>query len=232
MLSFHRLVGTWNERVHTYIALTDFSRRKLIDGGLPGDKIVVKPNFLHPDPGQRACSSGHALFVGRLSREKGVSTLLRAWERLPDIPLKVAGDGPLMHMVQAASKRASGAGIEALGWLSREEVLGLLSGASFLIIPSLCYEAFPLTIVEAFACGVPVIGSRLGGVGEIIRHEESGLLFDPADAAALADAAKRLWADAPLRSGLGAGARRQFETHYTAERNYTMLMEIFTNAAG
>jgi glycosyltransferase involved in cell wall biosynthesis len=231
MLLFHHVAGTWKKRVHTYIALTEFSRQKFIDGGLPKDKIVVKPNFLHPDPGPRTLDSGYALFVGRLSQEKGVSTLLRAWESLPAIPLKVAGDGPLMPMVSAASRRAGGAGVEALGWRSRQDILDLLSEASFLIIPSLCYENFPLTIVEAFASGVPVIGSRLGGVGEIIRHGESGLLFDPADARALADSAKRLWADASLRSHLGVGARRQFEALYTAERNYRMLMEIFEDAA-
>ncbi|HOC42267.1 MAG TPA: glycosyltransferase family 4 protein [Thermoanaerobaculales bacterium] len=231
MLSFHSLVGTWKKCVHTFIALTEFSRQKFIDGGLPKDRIAVKPNFLYPDPGPRADDAGYALFLGRLSEEKGIATLLQAWETLPDIPLKVVGDGPLASMVNDAHGRAAGAGIEVVGWRSRPEVIGLLSHASFLVLPSLCYEAFPLTLVEAFACGVPVIGSRLGGIQEIIRHEESGLLFDPADATALADAARRLWGDATLRSFLGNGARAQFEALYTAERNYSMLIGILESAA-
>ena len=99
MLAFHRLANTWKQRVDTYIALTEFSRRKYIDGGLPAHKIVVKPNFISPDPGPRSEESDYALFVGRLSKAKGIATLLRAWEELPDIPLMVAGDGPLMAFV-------------------------------------------------------------------------------------------------------------------------------------
>ena len=161
------------------------------------------------------------LFVGRLAQEKGVSTLLQAWEGLPDIPLKVAGDGPLMPMVNEAAARATGAGVEALGWRSREDILDLLSEASFLVVPSLWYEGFPLTIIEAFACGVPVIGSRLGGVGEVIKQEQSGLLFDPGSATALADLGQASvgrhgtaltiggWSENPVRSVLHCRAELQ-----------------------
>lgn len=232
MLLFHRLAGTWQRCVHTYVTLTEFSRRKLIDGGLPPEKVVVKPNFVYPDPGPRQHDAGYALFVGRLSEEKGVSTLLRAWGGLPGIPLKIAGDGPLRSIVDGAAARAPEAKVQALGWLSRRNTLDLVRGASFLVTPSSCYEAFPLAIVEALACGVPVLGSRLGAVGEIVRHEESGLLFDPGDPAALADTARHLWDDEPLRSRLGEGARAQFETLYTADRNYNLLMEIFDAAVG
>lgn len=230
MLLFHHLAGTWKSTVHAYIALTEFSRRKFIEAGLPAEKIVVKPNFLDPDPGPRTHDSGYALFVGRLAEEKGISTLLQAWRSLSEVPLKVAGDGPRMSLVDQAAGKSGSAEIEALGWLTRDEVLRYLSRASFLVIPSLAYEAFPLTIVEAFACGVPVIGSRLGGVSEIVRHDQSGLLFEPGNASALADAVNRLWSDPPLRVRLSKGARAQFEALYTAERNHGVLMEILGNA--
>lgn len=230
MLMFHRAAGTWSKHVNTYIALTEFARRKLIEGGLPGHRIVVKPNFVHPDPGPRVSDSGYALFVGRLSKEKGIETLLRAWRSIPDIPLKIAGDGPLRPLVEEAAKQASCARIEPLGWRSRQEILGLMKAASFLVFPSEWYEGFPLTIVEALACGVPVVGSRLGSIEEIVQDGLSGLLFDPGNPADLATTVRRAWSDRPLRKKLELGARTQFETHYTAKRNYEMIMRIFENA--
>jgi glycosyltransferase involved in cell wall biosynthesis len=231
MLAIHGFAGTWRDHVTTYIALTEFARQKFIEGGLPAGRIVVKPNFIYPDPGSRVGDSGFALFLGRLSREKGIATLMRAWETLPAVPLKVAGDGPLMPLVaESAARRRGPAAIEAMGWRTREEVLDLLKRASFLVVPSEWYEGFPLTIVEAFACGVPVIGSRLGGVGEVVRHGESGLHFQPGDATDLAATAESLWCDEALRRKLGRGARTQFEAHYTADRTYETIMEIISAA--
>ncbi len=180
MLFFHRLAGTWKRKVDTYIALTEFSRRKYIEGGLPASRIVVKPNFLHPDPGARMRDSGYALFVGRLSHEKGISTLLKASQgQSARRPAQDCWETDHGAFSQGDCQQLNQADFEALGWVTRDDVIALLRGASFLVIPSVWYEAFPLTIVEALACGVPVIGSRLGGVGEIVRHEESGLLFEP-----------------------------------------------------
>jgi glycosyltransferase involved in cell wall biosynthesis len=227
MLVFHRAADTWGKRVNTYIALTEFSRRKFIEGGLPAEKIVVKPNFLYPDPGPRTDQSCHALFVGRLSSEKGISTLLRAWEMLPGVPLKVAGDGPMMPIVESAARTSGRADIECLGWLPRKEVLGLLRGARVLVVPSEWYEGFPLAIVEALARGVPVVGSNIGGVGEIVESGQSGVLFEPGNETDLAEKVNRLWSDNALHERLGANARSQFENHYTADKNYEILMEIF-----
>ena len=230
MLAFHHAIGTWGSKVNVYIALTEFARQKFIEGGLPEEKIVVKPNFISPDPGEKTGDSGFALFVGRISEEKGIRTLLDAWRALPEIPLKVAGDGPLMPLVASFAEKAGGGRIQVLGWRSRDEVIRLMKGATFLVMPSEWYEGFPLTIVESFACGLPVLGSRLGGVGEVIIHERSGLHFEPGNSVQLATAVRRLWADEELRLRLGSGARAQFESQYTSERNYEMMMAIFENA--
>jgi glycosyltransferase involved in cell wall biosynthesis len=139
----------------------------------------------------------------------------------------VAGDGPQSAMVREATKQNSGADIRPLGWRSRNEIIDLIKGALFLVMPSESYEGFPLVIVEAFACGVPVIGSQIGGVGEVIRDGYSGLLFEAGNSTDLVRKVRCLWADRNLRDQLGRGARHQYESHYTARRNYAMMMEIF-----
>ena len=117
------------------------------------------------------------------------------------------------------------------GDLWKPEHRAELREASFLVVPSLWYEGFPLTIIEALACGVPVIGSRLGGVGEVINHEKSGLLFDAGNTSDLVASIERLWSDSVLRARLGAGARAQFEAEYTAEQNLRLMLKIFENVA-
>src|SRR5215212_1442885 len=106
MLTTHRALRTWTKMVNVYIALTEFARQKYIEGGLPAERIVVKSNFVHPDPGAGEGGGGYALFVGRLSPEKGLETLLAAWEQLGvKVPLKIVGSGPMAERVAKASRR-------------------------------------------------------------------------------------------------------------------------------
>lgn len=229
MAGTHHWLGTWRNRIDCFIALTDFSRGKLIEGGLPADRIVVKPNFA-PDPGGPGDGSGgFALFAGRLSPEKGIATLLSAWERLNGSPfhLKVAGDGPLRDEV---TRRADRGRVEYLGALSRQDVQVLMREAAFLVFPSVCYENFPLSIVEAFAAGVPVIASGLGAMAEIVEDGRTGLHFRPGDPDDLA--ARMEWAlEHPSEmEQMGRNARLEYEDKYTAERNYEQLMKIYRQA--
>ena len=230
MLTVHRLMKTWQEQVNVYIALTEFSRQKFIEGGLPAEKIVVKPNFVALDPGEGQHEGGYALFVGRLSPEKGVMTMLRAWKGLKGIPLKIVGDGPLMEAVQDFVKREGLRDVEILGRKPREEVLLLMQEARVLVFPSEWYEGFPMAIAEAFTCGLPVIASRLGAMAEIVENSRTGLHFEPGNSEALA--AKVAWAWSHLRemAEMGHEARREYKARYTAERNYEMLMEIYRKA--
>lgn len=223
MLSVHRFLGTWTGRVSRYIALTEFMRQKLIAGGLPEKQIVVKPNFVAPDPGMGNHCGRYALFVGRLSPEKGIRTLLRAWEAVGRrMPLKIAGDGPLQDLA-----RGSPPGVEWLGRVRHEDVLGLMKRASILVFPSECYEGFPTTIAEAFATGLPVVASHLGAMAEIVQDRQTGLFFTPGDATDLA-AKIELALDYPDELiGMGRRARGEYEAKYTAERNYRLLREIY-----
>jgi glycosyltransferase involved in cell wall biosynthesis len=231
MLALHRGLGTWREAVDVYVALTEFGRRKFIAGGLPAGKIVVKPNFVDPDPGPGAGAGGYALFVGRLSAEKGVPTLLQAWRELGGgAPLKIVGDGPLAAAVAAAA--AADARAQWLGRQPLSAVYALLREAMVLVLPSQCYETFGRVAVEAFAAGTPVIASRLGAMAEVVDHGRTGLLFEPGNAIDLAAKLRQLLADPDERERMRRAAREEYERKYTAAANYNALLDIYERALG
>ncbi len=227
MVDIHRKRGTWRTKVDRFIALTEFGKIKFVEAGFPADRIAIKPNFvidLKAKPGDGGARRG-ALFVGRLSREKGILTLLKAWASL-DFPLRVAGDGPLLKDVRSVDA----ATITSLGRKSREEVAAEMGSALFLVMPSEWYEGFPLTIAEAFCQGLSVIASRLGAMAEIVEDGVTGLHFIPGDAGDLA--AKVRWSAAhpdDMRR-MGLNARRVYEEKYTPEVNYRLLMAIYDQA--
>lgn len=276
MVEYHRRQRTWHEKVDRFIALTDFARQKFIAGGLPADKIVVKPNFVMRDvqgrtnaagagctgagdvqgrtnaAGQddaqgwasaaeartsmscrtgaaeaessklQAVSRNDALFVGRLSAEKGVATLLTAWQGV-EVPLGIVGDGPLRGMAEQRKTAA----ISLQGRLGHDEVAVAMARAAFLVAPYECYENFPLTLAEAFSHGLPVLASRLGAMAEIVEDGVTGLLFEPGNAADLAAKVRWLHAHPEECRRMGDNARQVYEEKYTPERNYEMLMEIY-----
>ena len=228
MLKFHRVRETWNDSVDSYVALTEFARRKFIQGGLPPDKIHVKPNFVGMDPGVKNGEGRYALFAGRLSPEKGADILLSAWARLSKpLPLVIIGDGPLRETLELEIASRGLSNIVLKGWLPRNQVLAAMKEAAFVIAPSICYETFSMTTVEAYACGTPVICSRAGGMQEIVKDQRTGLHFTPGDPADLA--AKVDWAcSLPGRLvAMGRAARAEYEHLYTAEKNYSALMQIY-----
>jgi glycosyltransferase involved in cell wall biosynthesis len=227
MVDVHRRARTWSNMVDCYIALTEFSRSKLIAGGLPADRIRVKPNFVMPDPGRKTGSGDYALFVGRLVKSKGVPAMLEAWKELSVVPLHIVGDGPCREQIE--SERASGnlPSVTYRGRLPRAETLAAMKSARFLVFPSEWYEGFPVTIAEAFACGVPVIGSRLGAMQEIIADAVTGLHFQAGDVQDLRRKAQWAWEHPAEIQGMGLHARREFEQKYTAERNILMLEEAY-----
>lgn len=230
MLSVHRALGTWERTVHRFIAPSEFARSKFIEGGLPAARIAVKPHFVSPDPGAGNSAGGYALFVGRLSEEKGVQTLLEAWRRMSTrTPLKIVGDGPL-----ASDVRDAAAAMREVGWLgarSREEVLQLMRDAAVLVVPSVSYETFGMVIAEAFAAGLPVAASCLGAMTEMVRDGETGRQFTAGDAGALAEAVQAVLMD-PRRRTMSLNARRAFEERFTAAASYAQLIEIYRQAIG
>lgn len=225
MLSAHRTLGTWRGAVDLYVALTEFARRKFVEGGLPSEKIVVKPNFVHPDPGIGRARGDYVLFVGRLSEEKGLDTLLAAQEQLgKQVQFKLLGDGPLAPRVAEAARRQN---LEWLGRLPKDRVVDIMKDAQALIFPSVWYEGFPMVIAEAYAVGLPVIASDLGSMSSLIEHGRTGLRFRPGDPEDLTGQVK--WAMThPAELGrMRQAARAKFESEYTAERNYQLLRETY-----
>ena len=231
MLLAHRWSDTWTTCVNRYIALSNFARDQFIAAGLPATKVVTKPNFVDPDPGCRVETRDFAVYLGRLSQEKGLSTLLSALKLLSGrLPLLIIGDGPLRAALQAQADRAGLSAVEFRGQLGRPEALALLKNARFLVLPSECYETFGLTIAEAYACGVPVIASSLGALGEIVEPGHTGLSFRPGDVSDLAQKLSWAWEHPDAMAAMGQAARVRYETRYTASRNYEMLMNIYEAA--
>ncbi len=227
MLVSHRTRRTWSRDVDRYITLTEFARGKFVEGGLPADRLQVKPNFVDTMAPTLTERGDHLLYVGRLAEEKGIQTLLAA-QTLHQRPVRVAGSGPLSG--QLGTDPASDGTLTWLGLLGRDQVRMEMTRAQALIFPSEWYEGFPVTIAEAFASGLPVIASRLGSMAELVDDGVTGLLFTPGDAHDLA--AKIEWASMhPGELGrMGENARRVYEAKYTPERNYEMLMDVYRQA--
>lgn len=229
LLAGHRALGTWTRAVDLYFTLTEFARRKFIEGGLAAERIAVKPNFIDPDPGSGSGQGGYAIFVGRLAPEKGVETMLAAWRQLRrPLPLKIVGDGPLVDRVRTAAR--TDPRIEWLGRRTPDEVLGLVGEAVCLLMPSVWYETFGRTIIEAFARGTPVVASRIGALAELVDDGRTGRLFRPGDSADLACTVERMLADPVQLALMRQAARRQYEAKYTAAINYRLLMAIYQQA--
>jgi len=225
VVTVHRMIGTFRGRVTRYIALNEFCRRKFIEGGLPAGRIAVKPNFVDVPPPPEAAREG-ALFVGRLSEEKGVATLLGALERARGTRVEVVGTGP------EAARLASHSRVRAHGWLGPAQVFERMRAAAFLVLPSVWFECFPRTLVEAFACGLPVIASRVGALEELVEHGRTGLLFRPGSAKSLARALDYAQTHPDLMREMGANARTAYEKHFSPQRNYEQLMVIYDDALG
>ncbi len=222
MLAYHSARGTYRHAVDRYVALTAFEKGRFVAGGFDANVIDVKGNST-PDRGIGP-GGDYALYVGRLAEEKGIASLLEAWSELGAfVELKIVGDGPLVGQVEAASARFRG--VTYVGARSSDDVTELMKHAAFVVFPSIWYETFGLTIIEAYAAGTPVLASDLGAAAELVREGETGRLFAAGDVESLRSAAIALLRSdqAPLR----ANARRTYEVHHAPTANYESLLRIY-----
>jgi glycosyltransferase involved in cell wall biosynthesis/GT2 family glycosyltransferase len=224
----HNLKGTWRH-VDCFYTPSHFARSVFIRAGIPAEQIEVKPNSVVPDPGVGSGDGGYGLFVGRLTPEKGIGTLLKAWAELEeDLPLHIIGDGICRGLVEQAAARDKR--IVFLGEMPHQHVLEEMRAATCLVMSSEWYETFGRTIVEAYAAGTPVVASRMGSMQELLVHEETGLLFEAGSASALAEAICKLCRRSDLPE-LRRRARREFEDKYSIEQSYRCLMTIYESAS-
>ena len=235
MIWLHRYLRTWESQVDAIIALTEFQKDILCGAGFPRERVFVKPHFYPnpPEPLPWADREAKALFIGRLGVEKGCHILIEAWRRWgPEAPqLEVIGDGPERIKLEAL---VAGIGlcekVAFRGQLSFQEVQTSLKSARLLVLPSLCFEGFPMVILEAYALGVPVAASKLGSMSCLIDEEITGTLFEAGDPEDLLDKVKNAWTAAQRLSAWGTAARREFGLKFTAEANYKLLTQIYKYA--
>jgi glycosyltransferase involved in cell wall biosynthesis len=231
MLKIHAARQTWHRQIDAYVAISDFVRDRFVDAGFPAEKIYVKPNFVDPDPGERSHPGEYALFVGRLSVEKGLLTLLEAWERLPSaVPLIIVGDGPLRPQLEAKVVDKGLRSVRLVGRLRREDAYAAMKRAAFLVVPSNWYEPFGLVIAEAFACGTPVLGASVGAIQVMVDDHVTGLHFAHGDSSDLAAKVTWAWTHPQALAEMGRTARRAYEARYTPAENYQSLMKIYACA--
>lgn len=230
-VGLHRGLKTWERQVDAFIALSEFQRELMAGSGLPLEKVHVKPNFFPGNPPivPWAHRQRYAVFVGRLSAEKGVATLLRAWRQWGDSApqLRVVGDGEMRGRL---TEMAAGLPVRFLGQVGSAEAQAAIAGACLLVLPSEWFEGFPMVVREAFAFGTPVAVSNLGPLPSIVKHGESGVVFKAGDPASLFKEVSVAWNTEDLLARMGQRARAEFDSKYTEDANYQRLMEIYGKA--
>jgi glycosyltransferase involved in cell wall biosynthesis len=228
MQSIHGALGSWRSKVDHFISLSEFGRSKLIEGGLPAERITVKPNFVYPDPGPSDAEREFILFVGRVSDEKGIETMVRAWESIHhEIPLMIAGRGPASEIVREAASRLEG--VTWLGGQTIDRIYDLMGRSRALLFPSEWYETFGRVVIEAYSRSTPVIASNLGAISELVEQGETGYLFQPGCPDSLAQAAREMWSDEDRARVMGRNGRNLFEAHYTVDQHLESIDEIYSH---
>jgi glycosyltransferase involved in cell wall biosynthesis len=229
MQLIHGAIGTWKRRVDAYFTPSAFARELFIRNGIDGDRIAVRTNFVHPDHGPSDGGGGYALFIGRISPEKGLRVLLQAWQGMFGVlPLKIVGTGPDEESLKREFPNVPN--VEWVGSRSSAEVLTLLGDAKCLIMPSEWYETFGRTIAEALSRGTPVIASRLGAIAELVVDGETGFLFEPGNADALVAATKSLLANEDRYQTMRRAAYESYKARFTREKSHEQLMAVYQTA--
>ena len=217
-----------------FIALTEFQRERMIEAGLPANLVHVKPNFYPGDPVMLSWAERqeYMVFAGRLTAEKGVVALVKAWllwgASAPE--LRIVGDGSLRAELEQLAAASPQTRIRFLGQLSGAAAQQEIARARLLVLPSECFEGFPMVIREAFAFGTPAAVSNIGPLPSIVHPGENGAVFEPANPQSLLNAVRSVWEKGGELERLAKGARRSYEMLYNEDANYRMLMAIYEQA--
>ncbi|GBD95575.1 MAG TPA: glycosyltransferase [Nitrospirae bacterium] len=225
--TMHRIMRL-TDIVDIFIAPSEFSRRKFLEYGFPANKLVRLDLFTDIELPDKTKESDYYIYAGRMAPEKGIKTLIDAAVKIDSCKLKIVGSGPLLRDMKAyASSKDKNNVIEFLGHKDREELINLYKNCKFIVVPSEWYETSGLIIFEAFACGKPVVGSRIGGIPELVKDTERGLIFEPGDVEDLSAAIKYLLNNPDLVDEMGQNAKKFLEDEMGPEKHYEKLMEIY-----
>ncbi|AQG81394.1 glycosyltransferase family 4 protein [Spirosoma montaniterrae] len=226
MLWLHNQLPTWS-KIDRFISVSEFVKAKMVEGGFPANKITVKPNFVFPDPGLSAGKENYIVYVGRLQAEKGILLLLKAIPKLPtSIRVKIIGEGPLVPEVMALAENYN---VDYLGKLPLTDTYEVIGKAQALVIPSVWYEPFGRVVVEAYAKGTAVIGSRMGGIPELIDDEITGYIFENDSVEDLVEKIHRVLSNKDMAIQMGLRGRAKYLNEFTPESNYEQLMAIYND---
>ena len=229
---FHYMMGYY-QNVDRYIAVSKFHRNKMIENGFKEDQVVYIPNFIDVNKFQLPYDDkGYGLCFGRLSHEKGLDHLLDAAAIASDIPLYIAGTGPLEMELKEIVEQQNISNIKFLGFVSGDKLLNLISQASFTVISSIVYENCPMSVLESLALETPVIGSNIGGIPELVENNVDGFIYEPGNSKQLAEKMKQMMTDADARRAMGEAGRKKIVAHFDKEQHYKKLIALYEELTG
>ena len=232
-LFLHRSSGVYENNVDRFIVPSRFYLQKMIEAGLPASKLVWIPSFTQVDRYSPSYGGDdYFVYVGRLSEEKGILTLIEAVRGFDKGMLLIAGEGPLRGELERVVAADDMKNVRVLGPKWGTELVDLMRGARFSVIPSEWYENCPRSCIESFACGTPVIGANIGGIPEMVDDQETGLLFTPFSAADLRDKIESLFARKAVAAQMGRAARAKAEREYSLKGHLDRLLPVYREASG
>ncbi len=223
---FHKWLGIYR-KIAKFIAPSKFLGSKIARLGWTESRIVHLPYFVPQAPDYSGFNNGYVLFAGRVSEEKGVGVLLEAAKSLKKRSFIVAGEGEALKEYCRKAVENNITNIEFIGYVKGDDLENLIKGAACVVVPSVSYENLPLTILEAFARGKPVVGSRAGGIPELVKDGETGYTFEPGSGEALAEAIESTVSDETRRTNMGIGAREFIGGEFSAEYHYGRITSIY-----
>lgn len=228
MLKLHRIIGTYDKI--NYITLTEFNKQKLSTLVKDESKIHVKPNFVEKREDIERTLEDYFVYIGRLDDIKGINFLVEGWKNIDkNINLYIIGTGPEEEKLKHTISENKLSNVKLLGFMKREDAFKVIEKSRAIIVPSKCYEGFPMTIVESFSLGVPVIGSKLGNIESIVDDKRNGLLFTTNNKDSLKEVINKVFYDRVLNVSLGNNAYKIFKEKYTDEENYRSIEKIYNN---
>ena len=230
-VALHKKLLTWKKKIDAFIVFSEFHKNFLEQNNIPPEKIFIKSNFqiMKSSLVNFNVRKNQILFVGRLSKEKGLSTLIKAWELWGNNApiLKIIGDGPLFEYLKIEAKNLN---IQFLGRVEPNQTKKLIENSKLIIVPSECYEGFPLVISEAFAAGTPTCVSNIGSLPQIVKDMETGVTFKCSDSNDLYNKVKKVWNNQNLLKKMSEKSYLKFKDEYNHLNNYKNLLNIYEAA--